>query len=81
MRGAELMIASIAGFAINDALVKTLADTLPVYQVMFLRGLFASSFLILLAWQGEVLWPTVAPKDHKRIIWRTSSEIRATRRQ
>jgi len=49
VRGAALMVASMAGFAINDALVKTLADTMPVYQVMFLRGLFASSFLVLLA--------------------------------
>ncbi len=78
VRGAALMVASMAGFAINDALVKTLADTLPVYQVMFLRGLFASAFLILLAWQAGALWPTVAPADRKRIIWRTLSEIGAT---
>tara|TARA_A100001037_G_scaffold173040_1_gene155333 strand:+ start:419 stop:610 length:192 start_codon:yes stop_codon:yes gene_type:complete len=49
LRGAELMIASMAGFAINDAKVKTLADTVPVYHGIFLRGLFASSFLVLLA--------------------------------
>ena len=78
VRGAALMVASMAGFAINDALVKTLADTMPVYQVMFLRGLFASAFLILLAWQAGALWPTVAPADRKRIIWRTLSEIGAT---
>jgi drug/metabolite transporter (DMT)-like permease len=78
VRGAALMVASMAGFAINDALVKTLADTMPVYQVMFLRGLFASAFLILLALQAGALWPTVAPADRKRIIWRTLSEIGAT---
>ena len=78
VRGAALMVASMAGFAINDALVKTLADTMPVYQVMFLRGLFASAFLILFAWQARALWPTVAPADRKRIIWRTLSEIGAT---
>ena len=78
VRGAALMVASMAGFAINDALVKTLADTMPVYQVMFLRGLFASAFLFLLAWRAGALWPTVTPADHKRIIWRTLSEIGAT---
>jgi len=78
VRGAALMVASMASFAINDALVKTLADTMPVYQVMFLRGLFASAFLILLAGQAGALWPTVAPADRKRIIWRTLSEIGAT---
>ena len=31
VRGAMLMVASMAGFAINDALVKTLSGTLAVY--------------------------------------------------
>ena len=78
VRGAALMAASMAGFAINDALVKTLAGALPVYQVMFLRGLFASAFLALLAWRAGALWPTVEPADRSRLIWRTTAEIGAT---
>ena len=45
---------------------------------MFLRGLFASAFLILIAWRAGALRPTVAPTDRKRIIWPTFSEIGAT---
>lgn len=49
MRAAGFMTFSMAGFACNDALIKTLAGEVPLFQVIFLRGLVASSVLIAVA--------------------------------
>ena len=38
-RGALFMMASMLGFSVNDALLKSVADDLPLSQAVFLRGL------------------------------------------
>jgi drug/metabolite transporter (DMT)-like permease len=47
-RGALLMVGSMTSFTVNDAFMKLMGDTLPLFQAMFLRGIGASLFLILL---------------------------------
>lgn len=46
------MAASMAGFSINDSLVKLASAGHNIGQVMFVRGLFASALLGLLAWRA-----------------------------
>lgn len=45
------MVLSMAGFSINDALVKSLDGALPSTQVMAVRGLILSGLILLLLWQ------------------------------
>ena len=54
-RGMIFMVIAMALFAANDAGTKYAAVTLPVSEVMVLRGSFAIVFLIaILAWRGEL---------------------------
>lgn len=48
-RGVAAMIAGMAGFVGNDALVKFTAETMPVSQVIFVRSLIATGLLLILA--------------------------------
>lgn len=45
------MVLSMAGFSINDALVKSLDGALPTTQVMAVRGFILSVLILLLLWQ------------------------------
>lgn len=49
------MVLAMAGFTINDALVKSLGSALPISQVMALRGLSLSVLIIALLWQQGLL--------------------------
>lgn len=56
------MCATMAGFSINDGLLKLTFDAFSIPQSLFLRGLVASSLVLLLAWRMGALnfWPTRA---------------------
>jgi drug/metabolite transporter (DMT)-like permease len=54
-RGMIFMVIAMALFAANDAGTKYAAATLPVSEVMVLRGAFAIAFLLaILVWRGEL---------------------------
>lgn len=44
------MSVSMAAFTLNDALVKAVSEHMNMGQVMFIRGLFATMLLLVLAW-------------------------------
>lgn len=78
IRGAALMAASMAGFVLNDAIVKLLAGNLSLFQVMFLRGLFATALLGLIAWYTKSLFPVVQKADWRLLSFRLVGEVGAT---
>jgi len=49
LRGAMFMVMSMAGFAINDTIVKTVGQSLNLGQVLFIRGGFAVLGILILA--------------------------------
>ena len=49
MRGAAFMAAGMTAFTVNDAFVKALGGEIPVFQIIFLRGLGVSLALVALA--------------------------------
>ncbi len=49
MRGAAFMAAAMMTFTINDSFTKTLSDVMPLWQLLFLRGLGVTLCLIGLA--------------------------------
>lgn len=60
------MMIAMAGFTLNDTLVKFASSDLNMGQIMLVRGVFASSLILLLAWRhgafehaGRLLRPTV----------------------
>ena len=53
LRGIAMMVASGAFLTTNDALMKWLAQDLPVGQIVFMRGFFVMVPLALIAWRGE----------------------------
>lgn len=58
LQGALLMSAAMAGFTFNDALVKSVTGSLSTAQIMFVRGLFTSILVLILAhWFGALRSP------------------------
>ena len=72
------MSASMAGFVLNDTAIKLVADTLGLYQTIFIRGVFAVLFVGLFAWWRGAFETLPTRDDMRRISWRTLSEIGAT---
>jgi drug/metabolite transporter (DMT)-like permease len=78
MRGAVFMMASMLGFCLNDALIKSVSDDLPLFQAVFLRGLFATVFIAGLAAAQGALAFRPGPRDRRLIGQRALAEIAGT---
>lgn len=72
------MSASMAGFVLNDTLMKSLSGEVPLFQAIFVRGLFASAVILFLAWQSGALRFRPQPRDRRLIIVRMFSEALTT---
>jgi drug/metabolite transporter (DMT)-like permease len=76
-RGAFFMMVAMAGFPSNDALIKIATTDLNVGQIMFVRGLFATVLITLIAWhQGALKTPRFAL--HPLIWLRAIGEVGGT---
>ncbi len=67
LRGALFMVVAMAGFTINDAITKSVVGDIGAGQVMLVRGIFATTMIVVLAWASgalrqarHVLHPAVA---------------------
>lgn len=78
MRGAIFMMASMAGFSFNDALLKSVADDLPLYQAVFLRGCVATALIGLMAWRQGALRFRPGRHDRRMIGQRAVGEVLGT---
>lgn len=77
MRGAFLMMASMAAFTFNDACMKSLSDELPLFQAIFLRGLAVIVLLLVLARSMGALRFDLSRRDWGFIALRTIGETGA----
>ena len=68
----------MAGFVVNDTLMKSLSGEVPQFQAIFIRGLFASSVILFLAWRSGALRFRPGPRDRKLLGWRVFSEALTT---
>ena len=78
LRGAFLMVGSMAAFVLNDTLVKILGVRLPLFQILLLRGLFTVFFVATLchffcAWQFNL-----SGRDWRLVIIRSFGDIGAS---
>jgi drug/metabolite transporter (DMT)-like permease len=78
MRGALFMMASMAGFVLNDTMIKLVSEDLELFQTVFLRGIFATLLLGILAWHKKVIFHRPESGEFKIIAWRTFAEVSAT---
>jgi drug/metabolite transporter (DMT)-like permease len=77
-QGAIFMMVSMAGFVINDTLMKLAAAEVSLFQVMLLRGLVATLLLGLLAWRRGALRPRLGPAGRRLVGLRVCGEIGGT---
>lgn len=77
LQGAALMVASMACFALNDTMMKSLAGHVPLGQAIALRGVVTVVVLGLWAARRGQLRLPVDPGDRRVILWRSLGEIGA----
>ncbi|WP_353309743.1 DMT family transporter [Shimia sp. NS0008-38b] len=76
-KGALLMICSMAAFTFNDTLVKLLGKEVPLFQMLFLRGVLASVLIWALARAlGKIRW-RLSRKDWGLVALRSGAETGA----
>lgn len=76
-RGALLMTIAMFGFTCNDAAVKFMTGSMPVGQIVFLRGVIASLLIYLLARRAKAIRP-IAAAFSPWMLLRIVSEIGGT---
>ncbi|MGI3168950.1 DMT family transporter [Pseudooceanicola sp. C21-150M6] len=63
LKAALIMSASMALFTINDAFMKSLADVLPLHQILMLRNGVVTAILVAMAWRGGALRRPMSRRD------------------
>ncbi|WP_138934566.1 DMT family transporter [Roseovarius arcticus] len=76
--GAMLMIASMAAYTVNDALLKSLSGAVPLFQVIFLRGCITTLAVAIIAWRVGAFSKRVSRQDTGAICLRVLGEIFGT---
>lgn len=77
-RGALLMMASMASFTINDTFMKEMADHLPLFELLVLRGAGAVAAISLAAYWLGMLHLRFARRDRWLVVVRSLAEIGST---
>lgn len=72
------MSVAMTAFTVNDACMKAVTETLPLYQAIFLRGILCTAALIVIALRMGGLRISVEPGDRKWLILRTLGEVGGT---
>ena len=69
------MMASMASFTLNDTFMKALAGEVPLFQVLFLRGIFTTIAVGGVAWWMGALAASGSRRDAGSIALRMVGEI------
>ena len=78
-RGALFMCISMFAFTLNDSLMKSATQTLPLFQSMAIRGVLTIAGLLVVAHvTGGIRLLPAAPRDRRRVALRSLAEVVAT---
>jgi drug/metabolite transporter (DMT)-like permease len=77
-RGAIFMTVCMAGFVVNDAMVKLVTQEMSLFQAIFLRGVLATLLIGSFAWWRGQLFHRVARGDAKALVLRVAGELGGT---
>jgi drug/metabolite transporter (DMT)-like permease len=78
LRGALLMSLCMAGYGINDAMMKLASDNVSFAQAVMIRGLFATTVLALLAWRNGAFASAISRRDRRILAIRIIGEVGGT---
>ena len=78
VKGALLMIGSMASFTVNDTLVKVALQDFPLFQLVSIRGMVATVLVFLLARHLGALHLSFPRDDKWLVALRCLSELSAT---
>lgn len=78
LRGAFLMSLCMAGYGINDAMMKLASETTGFGQALLVRGIVATALLSLLAWRQGAFRTAVPVADRRVLAFRIVGEIGGT---
>lgn len=78
LTGALLMMASMVAFTINDTFIKLTAGEVPLFQLIFLRGILTSVMIAGLASSLGMLRFNFGARDWKIISVRATAELAAS---
>jgi len=73
-RGALIMMACMSAFVLNDAFVRLAGDSLPLAQILFLRGVLTTLILLTFAIYLGTFKVGVIKKDKWKIFFRSVAE-------
>jgi drug/metabolite transporter (DMT)-like permease len=77
-RGAIFMAICMAGFVLNDAMIKLVTQDIGLFQAIFLRGILASLLIGALAWGRRQLFYRVSRGDGAMLALRIIGELGGT---
>ena len=77
LKGALYMTLSMAGFTLNDTCVKLVAETVPLFQIVFLRGLATTVMLAIMVQMTVGLRWSMPRRDRPLVALRTLAEVAA----
>ncbi len=77
-RGAILMNIAMAAFTLNDTAMKAAMQTVPLFQSIGLRGIFASVALVLIGWRMGGLSLDLPRRDWGFLALRSVAEVLGT---
>ncbi|MHA3976287.1 DMT family transporter [Halovulum sp. GXIMD14794] len=78
LRGAMLMTVSMAGFALNDGMIKMAMQALPLFPAILLRGLLMCALLALLCLATGAFRARPSRRDRRLIGMRALAELGGT---
>ncbi len=78
MKGALLMMGSMAAFTINDTIVKSVGQEVPLFQLVAMRGSLATILVFVLARYLGALHLRFSPHDRWLVLARCLAELSAT---
>jgi drug/metabolite transporter (DMT)-like permease len=76
LRGIAAMVASQLAFLVNDALIKLAGDTIPMGEIIFVRGVLCAA-IVGAAAVALGLHRHIALAQHRSVIWRVVGELGA----
>jgi len=77
-RGAVFMALSMAAFVCNDALIKLVLVDVPLLPTILIRGIVATTLLLLLAHYKDVLRPPLSNRNWRLVGLRMMAEVGGT---
>ncbi|MEL6377065.1 MAG: DMT family transporter [Pseudomonadota bacterium] len=75
---ALLMIASMAAFTLNDALMKLMSGQVPLFQLIFMRGVITTCAIGVVVWRMGHFRARIEWQDQGWVVLRTLAEAVAT---